>query len=75
VRINLDGRLFMGRHGLEEPEVIARYGEQPANPRPGFEVRFETPPGRHQLSLEAEIERTDWRWIVRTSIWCEPQRP
>jgi len=75
VRINLDGRLFVGRHGLEEPEVIERYGPQPANPRPGFEVSFETPPGRHLLSLEAQIDSSEWRSIVTTSIWCESRHP
>lgn len=75
VRINLGGRLTEGRHGLEEPEVIARYGPQPSNPRPGFEITFETPPGRHSLSLEAQIEGADWRWIMRTSVWCEPVAP
>ena len=75
VRAVVDARTFVGRHGLEEPEVIARYGAQPANPRPGFEIRFETPPGRHRLSLEAQLEGSEWRWIMRTSIWCEPKGP
>jgi hypothetical protein len=75
VRINLDGRLFVGRHGLEEPEVILRHGPQPANPRPGFEVAFETPSGSHSLSLEAQLGGSEWRSIVRTTIWCEPARP
>jgi hypothetical protein len=75
VRVNLSGRVFGGKTGLEEPEVIARYGPQPANPRPGFEVTFETPPGRQSLSLEAQLGGTDWRWIMQTSIWCEPARP
>jgi hypothetical protein len=72
IRVNLSGRTFIGRTGLEEPEVIARYGDQPKNPRPGFEVEFETPPGRHNLSLEAQLDGGEWRWIVKTSIWCEP---
>jgi len=75
VRVNLGGRVFAGRHGIEEPEVIARYGPQPANPRPGFEVTFETPPGRHSLSVEAQIDGKEWRWIMRTTIWCEPKAP
>ena len=75
VRAVVDARSFVGRHGLEEPEVIARHGAQPANPRPGFEIRFETPAGRHLLSLEAQIEGSEWRWIMRTSIWCEPRKP
>ena len=38
VRVVLAGRKFLGRLGIEEPEEIARYGAQPANPRPGFEI-------------------------------------
>ncbi|HEY4988328.1 MAG TPA: hypothetical protein VII09_00900 [Opitutaceae bacterium] len=72
IRVNLSGRTFVGRRGLEEPEVIAKHGDQPANPRPGFEVTFETPPGKQTLSLEAQLDGAEWRWIVRTSIWCEP---
>ena len=72
VRVAIDGRTFAGRHGIEEPEVVAKHGIQPKNPRPGFEIRFETPPGRHLLSLEAQMEGAEWLWIMRTSIWCEP---
>jgi hypothetical protein len=75
VRVNLSGRLFDGRVGLEEPEVIARYGPQAANPRPGFEVTFETPPGRQSLSLEAQLGGTEWRSVMRTSVWCEAPKP
>jgi hypothetical protein len=75
VRMNVGGRLFEGRVGLEEPEVIARYGPQEANPLPGFEVTFETPAGRHALSLEAQLGGTEWRSIMRTTIWCEPANP
>jgi hypothetical protein len=71
VRANLDGRLFAGRHGLEDPEVIAQHGLQAANPKPGFEVIFDTPPGRHQLSIEAQVGGAEWRTIVATAIWCE----
>jgi hypothetical protein len=72
VRVNLSGREFIGRCGIEEPEVIARYGPQPANPQPGFEITFDTPPGRQALSLEAQIGGLEWRSIMRTSVWCEP---
>ncbi len=75
IRVNLGGRVFTGRHGLEEPEVIARYGPQAANPRPGFEVAFETPTGRHAFSLEAQIEGGEWRWIMKTTIWSEASPP
>jgi hypothetical protein len=75
VRVNLSGRLFDGRIGIDEPEVIARYGPQEANPLPGFEVTFETPGGRQSLSLEAQLGGTEWRSIMRTTIWCEPAKP
>jgi hypothetical protein len=73
IRVNLSGRTFVGRRGIEEPEVVAKHGEQPTNPRPGFAVTFETPPGRQTLSLEAQLDNAEWRWIVRTAIWCEPR--
>jgi hypothetical protein len=72
VRANVGGRLFAGRAGLEEPEVLARHGAQERNPRPGFAVTFDTPPGRHLLSLEAQLDGAEWRSIMTTSIWCEP---
>lgn len=72
IRVALDGRLYEGKVGIEEPDVVARYGLKPANPRPGFEVRFETPPGKHAFSLEAQLGGTEWRWIMRTTVWCAP---
>ena len=72
IRVDIDGAQFAGRTGLDEPEVIARYGAQPANPKPGFEVTFETPPGRHSFSLEAQLGDSEWRSVMRTSIWCDP---
>jgi hypothetical protein len=72
VRVNIDGRLFVGRLGIEEPEVIERYGPQPANPKPGFEISFDTPPGKHLMALEAQIAAAEWRTVMSTSIWCEP---
>jgi hypothetical protein len=75
IRVNLSGRVFGGRTGLQEPEVIARYGPQQANPLPGFEVTFDTPPGRQSLSLEAQLAGAEWWAIMRTSIWCESTGP
>jgi hypothetical protein len=72
IRLNLDGECTPGRYGLEEPDVVARYGIPKANPRPGFEITFKTPPGRHFLSLEAQLDGSEWRAIMKTSIWCEP---
>jgi hypothetical protein len=71
VRANVDGAYFDGRLGIEEPEVIARYGEQLANPKPGFEITFDTPPGKHLLAVEARVA-DEWRTVMQTSIWCEP---
>jgi len=72
IRVDIDGSLFSGKHGLEEPEVVARYGVQAQNPRPGFAITFETPAGRHTFSLEAQLANSEWRTVMRTTIWCEP---
>ena len=71
VRVRLDDQLAAAKHGLEEPEVLARHPHLPAGCRPGFEVTFPTPPGRHLLSLEAQLDGGAWQSILRTSIWCE----
>jgi hypothetical protein len=73
IRVNLSGRTFIGRTGIPEPEVISRYGSQSANPKPGFEITIETPPGRHTFSLEGQIDGGEWLWIMKTSLWCEPK--
>ena len=73
VRVDVDGKLALGKLGIPEPEVVARYGLQPENPQPGFEVTFETPAGRHAFSLEARLGESEWRSIMRTTIWCEPR--
>jgi hypothetical protein len=75
VRARVGDREFSGRHGLEEPAIIAHFGPQPANPRPGFEVEFATPPGRHRLSLEARTEARGWESILTAPIWCDPAAP
>jgi hypothetical protein len=75
VRARVDDREFPGRHGLEEPTIIAHYGPQEANPRPGFEIEFATPPGRHSLSLEARTESRGWESILTAPIWCDPTVP
>ena len=73
VRVDLDGKLYPGRIGIDEPEVVARYGAQAHNPKPGFEITFETPAGRHAFSLEAQLAGVEWRSVMRTTIWCEPR--
>jgi hypothetical protein len=75
IRVRLGGREFLGQTGIEEPEVIAQHGAQPSNPRPGFAVEFATPPGRHPLSLDAQLDNRDWRSILTTPIWCQPTTP
>jgi len=71
VRVRVDEGIFPGRHGLPEPEVIARYGAQTKNPQPGFEIEFSTPPGRHRLRIEAQLENRDWVSILNIPIWCQ----
>jgi hypothetical protein len=72
IRVRLDGREFAGKHGLPAPEAAGQHGPQKNNPQPGFEVTFATPPGRHQLALEAQIERSEWRSILVVPTWCQP---
>jgi hypothetical protein len=73
VRLGETGIEAMARRGLEEPDVIREHGAQPKNPRPGFEVEFPTPAGRHQLRLEAQLENREWRSILSTPIWVKPR--
>jgi len=73
VRVDVDGKLYLGRTGIDEPEVVARYGAQAHNPTPGFEITFETPAGRHAFSLEAQLSGEEWRSVMRTTIWCDPR--
>jgi hypothetical protein len=75
VRARVDGREYPGTCGLEEPEVIAEFGDQPGNPRPGFRLPFETPPGRHHLSLEARVEGAGWVSFLTTPIWVDHASP
>jgi hypothetical protein len=37
-----------------------------------FAPPFTTPPGRHQLALEARIEDAEWRSILVVPIWVHP---
>lgn len=70
LRARLGDREFIGRAGLEEPEVAQTHDlAATANPRPGFEVTFATPAGRHELRLEAQLENRDWFEILATPIW------
>ena len=73
VRVDVDGKLYPGRTGIAEPEVVARYGARANSPNPGFEITFETPAGRHAFSLEAQLAGEEWRSVMRTTIWCEPR--
>jgi len=71
VRVRIDGRAFPGTYGLEEPAVVKQHGVQPNNPKPGLRIPFETPPGRHDLSLEARLDGI-WVSFLTTPIWAEP---
>jgi hypothetical protein len=70
VRVRLNDASFEGRHGLPEPDVVARHGPLPANPLPGFEIEFTTAPGSHRLRLEARLEDRVWVSILNVPIWC-----
>jgi hypothetical protein len=72
IRARLAGREFAGRHGLPAPEAAATAGAAATHPAPGFEVTFDTPPGRHRLALEAQLEGREWRSILEIPVWCRP---
>lgn len=57
-----------------DPEVARVHGVQPTNPAPGFEIEFVTPPGRHRLRLEAQLEFGAWYTVLATPIWVEPTK-
>jgi hypothetical protein len=71
IRARVDERAFEGAWGLEEPEA-AGHGAQAANPRPGFEITVEVPPGRHRLRLEANLDPGGWVSILNLPVWCRP---
>jgi hypothetical protein len=70
LRARIDDREFVGRYGLPAPEAAGQ-PPQPRNPQPGLEVTFATPAGRHQLSLEAQLDDSPWLSILSVPIWCE----
>lgn len=72
LRARVDAKTYTGQIGREEPEALAQLGPQANNPRPGFEVTFETPEGRHAFAMEAQIANGDWFTILSTPIWCKP---
>lgn len=72
IRVAIDSKTFLGRPGLEEPDVVAQRGPQPRNPRPGFEIPFEIPAGRHAFSLEAQLDHADWYAVLQAPVWCRP---
>lgn len=75
VRVAVDDKTFYGQAGLEEPEVVAREGSLSAkNPRPGFQLSFDLAEGRHELSLEAQIENSDWQTVLALPVWCVASR-
>jgi len=71
VRVRIDDREFPGKYGLEAPDAVAQNAAV-SNLRPGFEVRFDTPPGRHQFALEAHVAEEGWRSILTHPIWVMP---
>ncbi len=72
IRVRLAGREFAATLGLPAPKAIAQHGALLKNPQPGFEVTFDTPPGRHRLALEAQLEDGKWRSILNVPVWCRP---
>lgn len=72
IRVRLDEQEFAGKSGLPAPEASRESLAHPRHPPPGFEVTFATPPGRHQLALEARLNEDVWSSILIVPIWCRP---
>lgn len=72
IRARIAGREFAARTGLPAPDASTQHGLRPGSPPPGFEVTFDTPPGRHRLALEAQLDGGEWRSILDAPVWCRP---
>jgi hypothetical protein len=69
LRVRVNDLEYPGKWGLEEPEVLKVHTALAPDARPGFEVAFPTPPGRHRLSLEVCLDHREWRSVFVTPIW------
>lgn len=73
IRARIAGGNYGGKTGLPAPEAAAQNGFPPETLPPGFEVTFATPPGRHQLALEAMLDDGVWRSLLNLPVWCRKE--
>lgn len=71
LRARVNDLEYPGKWGLEEPEVLQVHTSLPREARPGFEVEFPTPPGRHRLSLDVCLNHQDWRSVFVAPLWVK----
>lgn len=70
LRARIAGVKYEGKTGFPAPEAAIQAGFQSKNLPPGFEVTFDTPPGRHHLALEARLDDGAWRSFLNIPVWC-----
>jgi hypothetical protein len=70
LRARVDAEVYFGTYGVDEPFVPEWHDVQPNNPRPGFKIIIDTPPGRRRLSLEAQLGGPQWHAFLTLPIRC-----
>ncbi len=71
-RIVIGRRIYLARHGLLRPELLARFPQWPRARHAGFEFTFETGPGDHELRLEFLNEDLQWVEFWRRPLVVQP---
>jgi hypothetical protein len=70
LRARVDSEVFFGTYGVEEPPVPEWHHQQANNPLPGFKIIIDVPSGRHQLSLEVQLNgHSRWYSFLTLPIW------
>lgn len=73
IRARVAGQEFTGRTGLPSPKAVYAHALPPKHPPSGFQITFDTPPGRHRLALELQIEGIEWLSMLEVPIWCRQE--
>jgi hypothetical protein len=68
IRVRIDQSEYAARLDLDEPDVV-RAHQLDAKARPGFEVEFSLPSGKHRLRLEVCLDHSEWVSVLNTWAW------
>jgi O-antigen biosynthesis protein len=61
VRAVVGGRVFVGEHGFERPDVGAAHEGRVGATHAGFAIVVDLPPGLHDVSLQALNNKGEWK--------------